>query len=167
MASLLSVSFTPALPDSPRNPDRPPFLEDSIYYLDASGYPLNLDEFHMGDGLNYADDDSASRAVEFRITANGGQVSAAMDSTVGPVENGVFFLPGVSFTAIGEDAVPYSEGKANEAVTAAPRADGVASIAFDVAMNGRNIAAEDGTVTLSVNESGTHSGRSGWRDRSV
>lgn len=66
-----------------------------------------------------------------------------------------FFLPGVSFTAIGEESVANYEGKANEAVTAMG-ADGVASIAFDVAMNGRSIAAEDGTVTLSVNENGTH-----------
>ena len=155
MASLLSVSITPALPDSSRNPDREAFPEDSVYYLDASGYPLKVDEFYLDGGMKYADDNSSSCTVEFRITTDDGLASVTMDEAAYPVENGVFFLPGVSFTAIGEDSAAYLEGKANEAVTATG-ADGVASIAFDVAMNGRSIAAEDGTVTLSVNENGTH-----------
>lgn len=91
MASLVSVSITPALPDSPRNPDRGAFPGDSLYYLDASGYPLKVDEFSMDGGMNYADDDSPSCTVEFRITTDNGLASVSMDEAAYPVENGVFF----------------------------------------------------------------------------
>ena len=90
-----------------------------------------------------------------RVVIIGADNGLAASGDNGYVDNSDFFLHSVSFTTIGDDAVAYYEGKANEAVTA-NGADGVANIAFDADMNGKTIATGEGTITLKVNETGTH-----------